>query len=68
MVRKEAFFAVEGYTEKERYLRCEDINLWYKFYAHGYKGYNFQEPLYYMRDDRNAYKRRNIKNRINIIK
>lgn len=67
MVRREAFVKVGGYTEKERYLRCEDINLWYKLYAEGYKGYNIQEPLYRMRDDKNAYKRRTLKNRMNII-
>lgn len=67
MVRKKAFLDVGGYTEKDRYLRCEDINLWYKLYAKGYKGYNIQEPLYLMRDDQNAYKRRTAKNRINII-
>lgn len=67
MVRREAFLAVGGYTEKERYLRCEDVNLWYKLYASGYKGYNIQEPLYAMRDDKNAYRRRTLKNRMNII-
>lgn len=67
MIRREAFLAVDGYTEKDRYLRCEDVNLWYKLYAKGYKGYNIQRPLYMMRDDQNAYKRRTVKNRINII-
>lgn len=67
MIRREAFFDVGGYTEKDRYLRCEDVNLWYKLYAKGYKGYNIQEPLYMMRDDQNAYRRRTVKNRINII-
>ncbi len=67
MIRRKAFFDVKGYTVKKRYLRCEDVNLWYKLYAKGYKGYNIQRPLYMMRDDKNAYKRRTIKNRINII-
>lgn len=67
MIRRDAFMDVGGYSVKERYLRCEDINLWYKLYAKGYKGYNIQESLYMMRDDQNAYKRRTIKNRINII-
>lgn len=67
MIRREAFFDVKGYTVKKRYLRCEDVNLWYKLYAKGYKGYNIQSPLYMMRDDKNAYKRRTIKNRINVI-
>ena len=68
MIRKEAFIAVGGYTVEEKFLRCEDINLWYKLYAAGYKGYNIQQPLYMMRDDRNAYSRRTIKNRMNIIR
>lgn len=67
MIRREAFFLVKGYTVKKRYLRCEDVNLWYKLYAKGFKGYNIQESLYNMRDDHNAYKRRTLKNRINII-
>ena len=37
----------------------EDYHLWFKMYAAGYKGYNLKEPIYEMRDDRNAYKRRN---------
>lgn len=68
MVRKEAFQAVGGYTEENKFLRCEDVNLWYKLYEAGYRGYNLQEVLYMMRDDRNAYKRRTIQNRINIIR
>lgn len=68
MIRKEAFIAVGGYTVEDKFLRCEDINLWYKLYADGYKGYNIQQPLYMMRDDRNAYSRRTIKNRMNIIR
>lgn len=68
MIRRGAFLDVQGYTEKKKYLRCEDINLWYKLYAKGYKGYNIQKPLYMMRDDQNAYKRRTVSNRINIIR
>lgn len=58
MIRKEAYLAVGGYTVDKRLLRFEDCNLWYKLYAAGYRGYNLQEPLYKMRDDRNAFRRR----------
>ena len=68
MIRKQALIAVDGYTVEERFLRCEDINLWYKLYAAGYKGYNIQQSLYMMKDDRNAYSRRTKKNRLNIIR
>ena len=67
MIRREAFMDVEGYTEDKRLLRVEDYNLWYKFYAKGYKGYNIQEPLYKMRDDRNALHRRTPQARLNGI-
>ena len=64
MIRREAYEAVGGYTVDRRLLRFEDCNLWYKLYAAGYRGYNLQEPLYKMRDDRNAYHRRTPSARI----
>lgn len=65
LVRKEAFDAVCGYSEEERLLRVEDYHLWIKMYAAGFRGKNIHEPLYQMRDDRNAYSRRKFKFRIN---
>lgn len=65
MMKKTVFDEVNGYTENPRFLRVEDCNLWFKVYAHGYKGANLTEPLYKMRDDRNAIHRRNIKARLN---
>ena len=65
MVTKKAYDAVDGYTEDKKLLRMEDYELWIKLYAAGYKGYNIQEPLYSMRDDRNAAKRRKYRYRIN---
>ncbi|MBQ7385557.1 MAG: glycosyltransferase [Ruminococcus sp.] len=65
MVRKEAYLAVEGYSVDKKLLRVEDYHLWAKMYAKGYKGVNIQEPLYMMRDDRNAQSRRKFKYRLN---
>lgn len=65
MVRKEAYDAVGGYTVAENLLREEDYHLWIKMYAKGFKGYTLKEPLYMMRDDRNAARRRNFKTRKN---
>lgn len=67
MIRRSAFIDVKGYTEDKRLLRVEDYHLWYKFYAKGYRGYNIQEALYKMRDDRNALHRRTVQARINGI-
>lgn len=59
MVRKEAYDAVGGYTVSEKLLRQEDYELWIKMYVKGFRGYMLDQPLYNMRDDRNAYTRRN---------
>ncbi len=65
LMRREAFEKVGLYTVNDRLLRVEDYHLWFKMYAAGYRGYNIQQSLYYMRDDRDAYKRRDWKNRLN---
>ena len=65
MVRAEAFRAVGGYTVDKRLLRVEDYHLWIKIYEQGYRGYNLDEHLYKMRDDRSAAGRRRYKYRIN---
>lgn len=65
MIRREAYLKVGGYTEDKRMLRFEDVNLWYKLYGAGYKGYNLDTPLYKMRDGRDAARRRSLRSRMN---
>ena len=65
LVRKNAYDVVGGYSDEPRLRRVEDYHLWIKMYAHGFKGYMLAEPLYLMRDDRNAQYRRNFQNRKN---
>lgn len=65
MMRRECMTAVGGYTEDRRMLRVEDVNLWIKLYAAGYRCYNIQEPLYRMRNDQNALNRRKYRYRVN---
>lgn len=67
MMRKSCLDAVGGYTVGKRVLRVEDIDLWIKLYAAGYKCYNFQEPLYMMRNDQNALNRRKYRYRVNSV-
>lgn len=67
MIRRDVFLSVEGYTVKKQLLRVEDCHLWYKIYAKGYKGANLTEPLYNMRDDRNAFSRRTFSARMHGI-
>lgn len=65
MVRREAYEAVGGYSVDDKLLRVEDYHLWLKMNLKGFRGYNLPEPLYKMRNDRNAYSRRTLKYRIN---
>ncbi len=65
MIRSEVMKSLGGYTVSDKFLRVEDYELWVRLYLAGYKGYNLQEVLYSMRDDRNASKRRTLKNRQN---
>ncbi|MBX9136403.1 MULTISPECIES: glycosyltransferase [unclassified Clostridium] len=65
IIRKDIFNEVEGYTENANLLRVEDYHLWFKIYSKGYKGYNIQECLYKMRDNKEAINRRTFKNRKN---
>lgn len=65
MIRSSVMQKVNGYTVDKKLLRVEDWHLWVKIYALGEQGYNLQEPLYKMRDDRNAMNRRKFRYRIN---
>lgn len=65
MMSKACIDAVNGYTESKKMLRVEDVNLWIKLYAKGYRCYNIQDPLYRMRNDKNALRRRKYRYRVN---
>lgn len=65
MIRSDILKKVNGYTVDDKLLRVEDYHLWFKIYHAGYNGYNIQEKLYFIRDDRNATNRRTWKNRKN---
>ncbi len=57
-----------GYTVAKRTERGQDRDLWFKFFAKGCKGYNIQEPLYLVKEDIDAIKRRTAKSRLLILK
>lgn len=65
MVRTAVMKSVGGYTVNKRLVRGQDYFLWYKIYKSGYNGYNLQEHLYKMRDDKDAMNRRTFKTRWN---
>ncbi len=65
MMRKKDLLSVGGYSDDKKYLRVEDYHLWFKFYIKGLKCYSLDECYYKARDDDEAYKRRNFRNRFN---
>ncbi len=65
MTYKYVYDKCGGYTVSKRTVRAQDYDLWFRFFYHGFKGVNLQEPLYLMREDRNAIKRRTFKVRFN---
>lgn len=54
---------LNGYVAVERTKRCEDYDLWFRFFHADFSGYNLQEALYYVREDINAIKRRTFSSR-----
>lgn len=58
MMRKKAYDTINGYRVVKETRRCEDADMWFRFFAAGFSGYNIQEPLYKVREDINAFKRR----------
>ena len=65
MMRAEILRNVGGYSVDPRLLRVEDCHLWLKIYSAGGRGKNLSQPLYKMRDDRNAANRRKFRYRLN---
>lgn len=65
MMWKECMDEVLGYSEDKKFMRVEDVNLWFKLYEKGYRCFNIERPLYRMRNDKNAFARRKYKYRIN---
>lgn len=61
MMRSNAMKKLNGYTVSNFTRRTEDVDLWFRFFCEGYRGYNLNEPLYWVREDENAYKRRKLK-------
>ncbi|EDQ95601.1 hypothetical protein CLOBAR_02306 [Intestinibacter bartlettii DSM 16795] len=64
LIRTEVMKKLNGYTDKWYAVQAEDYELWSRFLKEGYKGFNLHENLYYVREDLNTYKRKNIKRRL----
>ncbi len=68
MTYREVYEKLGGYTVSERTMRGQDYDLWFRFYHEGFNGQNIMEPLYHVREDGNAIRRRTAKVRWNSFK
>lgn len=60
MMKKEVYEALNGYNVSKDTMRCEDLDLWFRFFEQGYRGANIHEPLYRYHLSRNDYKKRSL--------
>lgn len=65
MCRQEMYSILNGYSEANTAVRCEDQELWYRFFAKGLKGANILEPLYTVVENKELIYRITPKNRWN---
>ena len=62
---KRIFDALGGYSEDPVAERVEDVELWCRFLAAGFRGYNLPDELYVILENDDAVKRRTLRARIN---
>jgi glycosyltransferase EpsE len=68
MTYKRVYDALDGYSLDPTVERVEDVDLWCRFLAAGFKGYNLPDELYVILEDINAVKRRTFQARLNSAK
>lgn len=61
MIRKEVLDKLGGYTVASRTMRGQDWDLWFRFYAKGFKGYNIREELIIYHESPEDYKKRTFR-------
>lgn len=64
MMKTSVMKSLNGYCEEWYAKQAEDYELWFRFLLNGYKGYNLNENLYYVREDIETFKRKNIRRRL----
>lgn len=58
MMKKSVYDALGGYLVTKRTQKGQDIDLWFRFFAQGYSGYNLPEPLLKYHESVQDYKKK----------
>lgn len=64
MIKTNIMKNLNGYCEEWYAKQAEDYELWSRFFLNNYKGYNLNENLYYVKEDIETFKRKNVKRRL----
>lgn len=67
MMRKRAYDRLNGYTVSKRTERGQDVDLWFRFFKEGYRGYVINDVLYKYSESISDFKRRTLKSAIGCI-
>lgn len=60
MLKRSVYQKLGGYTVSNSTKRAEDLDLWFRFFNHGFKGYNMQMPLLRYAEAEEDYEKRTI--------
>ncbi len=61
MMKRSTYTELGGYTVSKDTMRAEDLDLWFRFFANNYKGYNIQRALYRYHESESDLKKRTLK-------
>ena len=67
MLRKTSMDKLGKYNESERTKYCEDLELWYRFFAVGMKGYNLTGFLYNKNQKKYHYSKGKLRNSVDLF-
>lgn len=62
LAKRSVYDDLQGYSCNQNTWRVEDVDLWFRFFLAGKRGYNMNEALYYVREDGSEYRRRTFRN------
>lgn len=68
MIKREVYQTLQGYTVSEATRRAEDLDLWFRFFAKGYKAYNLQKSLLIYSETNRDLQRRTFRAAMGIAK
>ena len=60
MMKKSVYDHLGGYTVSKATMRAEDLDLWFRFFFFGFRGYNLQKELYKYHESKNDLGKRTL--------